>query len=39
MRQGVPWTAPAIFDLLPRLIEAGPRILTDDEYVTRKQSA
>lgn len=36
MRSGRPWTAPAIFDLLPRLIEAGPRILTDEEYVSRK---
>ena len=37
-RQGAPWTPTAIFNLLPRLIDAGPRILTDDEYVARKQS-
>ncbi len=36
MRSGVPWTPSALFDLLPRLIEAGPKILTDEEYVSRK---
>jgi hypothetical protein len=36
MRSGTPWTPSALFDLLPRLIEAGPKILTDDEYVSRK---
>jgi hypothetical protein len=36
-RTGSEWTAPALFDLLPRLIDAGPRILTDNEYVERKR--
>ena len=36
MRSGTPWTPSALFDLLPRLIEAGPKILTDEEYVSRK---
>jgi hypothetical protein len=26
-REGTPWTAPAVFNLLPRLIEAGPELL------------
>ena len=37
-RSGEPWTAGQIFDLLPRLIEAGPRILTNGEYIARKHS-
>lgn len=37
MRSGIPWTPSALFDLLPRLIEAGPKILTDEEYVSRKR--
>ncbi len=39
MRSGLPWTPSALFDLLPRLIEAGPKILTDEEYVSRKHGA
>jgi hypothetical protein len=39
MRSGAPWTPSALFDLLPRLIEAGPKILTDEEYVSRKHHA
>ena len=39
MRSGTPWTPSALFDLLPRLIEAGPKILTDQEYVSRKHHA
>ena len=35
-RSGGKWTAPAIFDLLPRLIEAGPKIFNDKDYVARK---
>ena len=26
-REGTPWSAPAVFNLLPRLIEAGPELL------------
>ena len=37
-RDGQSWTAGQVFDLLPRLIEAGPRILTNREYVARRHS-
>lgn len=37
-RDGKSWTPGQVFDLLPRLIEAGPRILTNREYVARKHS-
>lgn len=37
-RDGQSWTPGQVFDLLPRLIEAGPRILTNSEYVARKHS-
>jgi hypothetical protein len=37
-RDGQSWTSGQVFDLLPRLIEAGPRILTNSEYVARKHS-
>lgn len=37
-RDGRSWTAGQVFDLLPRLIEAGPCILTNSEYVARKHS-
>lgn len=35
-RQGQPWSAGQVFDLLPTLIDAGPRILTSGEYIGRK---
>ncbi len=38
-RTGALWTPSALFDMLPRLIEAGPKIFTDQEYVARKQHA
>jgi hypothetical protein len=34
-RTGSPWTAAALFDLLPRMIEAGPRIFTSPEWTAR----
>jgi hypothetical protein len=34
-RAGAPWTAAAVFDLLPRMIEAGPRIFTSPEWTER----
>lgn len=34
-RSGSPWTAAALFDLLPRMIEAGPRIFTSPEWTAR----
>jgi hypothetical protein len=37
MRNGAKWTATGVFDLLPRMIEAGPRIFTKDEWVERRK--
>ncbi len=36
-RNGNKWTAVAVFDLLPRMIEAGPEIFTKDEWVDRRR--
>ncbi len=36
-RDGNPWTPSALFTLLPRMIQVGPRVFTSDEWVTRKQ--
>ena len=35
-RRGAKWTAAAVFDLLPRMIEAGPRIFTTEEWARRR---
>lgn len=35
-RQGAVWTAPAVFELLPRLIEAGPALLKSPEWTQRR---
>jgi Recombinase len=35
-RDGKPWTPSALFTLLPRMIQVGPRVFTSDEWVTRK---
>lgn len=35
-RQGTRWTSPAVFDLLPRLIELGPDLLKRDEWKSRR---
>lgn len=35
-RGGAAWSAPAVFDLLPRLIEAGPRLLKRAEWQRRR---
>lgn len=35
-RKGHQWTASAIFDLLPRLIEVGPKLLKSDEWRDRR---
>ena len=37
MRDGNAWTPSAVFTLLPRMIQVGPRVFTSDEWVTRKQ--
>lgn len=36
-RTGAPWTASDVFDLLPRLIEVGPRIFPTAEWAQRRQ--
>ncbi len=36
-RAGAPWTRTALFHLLPRLIEAGPRLFTSEEWVERRK--
>lgn len=35
-RSGAPWTQVAVFNMLPRLIEAGPQILSMEEWFTTK---
>ncbi len=37
MRDGKPWTQTAIFDMLPRLIEVGPEVLSSDEWEALKR--
>ena len=37
MRSGDPWTRTALFYLLPRLIEVGPRLSTSEEWVERRK--
>ena len=39
MRNGKPWTSTAVFDLLPRLIEAAPDILKRDDWQNRRKRA
>jgi hypothetical protein len=38
-RRGTQWTAPAVFDLLPRLIEMGPKLLSSREWQERRPAA
>lgn len=38
-RQGNGWTASAVFDLLPRLIEAGPALLKSGDWQTVRSRA
>jgi hypothetical protein len=33
-RQGALWTASAVFNMIPRLVEVGPRIFSSEEWVT-----
>jgi hypothetical protein len=37
MRDGLPWTPTALFTLLPRMIQMGPRLFSSEEWMTRKQ--
>jgi hypothetical protein len=36
-RRGSKWTAAQVFDLLPRMIEAGPGIFTKEEWANRRR--
>jgi len=36
-RQGSKWSPVAVFEMLPRLIEAGPKILSTEEWHQRRQ--
>jgi hypothetical protein len=36
-RQGTKWTPISVFQMLPRLIEAGPRIFATEEWQQRRQ--
>ena len=35
-RHNGPWTPGTVFDMLPRLIEVGPRVFTSEEWVVRR---
>ena len=35
-RHNLKWTPGAVFDMLPRLIEVGPRVFTSEEWVVRR---
>lgn len=37
MRNGMPWTQSAVFDLLPRLIDFGARLFNRDEWIERRR--
>jgi len=36
-RQGFNWNEATVFDMLPRLIDAGPQLLSGDEWVERRR--
>ena len=36
-REGLQWTPVSVFEMLPRLIDAGPRILSSENWHRRKQ--
>jgi hypothetical protein len=35
-RHNINWTPGTVFDMLPRLIEVGPRVFTSEEWVVRR---
>jgi hypothetical protein len=37
MRDSSPWNPVAVFRVLPRVIEAGLKILTSDEWISRRK--
>jgi hypothetical protein len=36
-REGKPWTPSALFTLLPRMIQVGPRVFSSEEWSRRRQ--
>jgi hypothetical protein len=38
-REGKPWSRVAVFKMMPRLIEVGPRLFSSDEWKTRQKFA
>ena len=36
-RAGKPWSRVTVFNMLPRLIEVGPRLFSTDEWEARRQ--
>ena len=36
-RVGVAWTPTALFNLLPRMIQVGPRVFNSEEWMTRRE--
>ncbi len=36
-RQGTPWSPVSVFNMLPRLIEVGPRIFSSEEWMARRE--
>jgi Recombinase len=36
-RQGQAWTPSALFNLLPRMIQVGPRLFTSEQWVARRK--
>ena len=38
-RHGAPWTAPAVFRLLPRTVEAGPQVFSSPAWIVGRASA
>jgi len=35
-RAGKPWSAPTVFNMMPRLIDVGPRLFSTDEWEARR---
>jgi len=36
-RDGKSWTKTALFNLMPRMIQVGPRVLSSERWITRRQ--
>jgi hypothetical protein len=36
-RLGIAWTPTALFNLLPRMIQVGPRVFNSEEWMTRRE--